>query len=124
MRRQAAQPACVGRDDYQHARAIPRRVGRAFVAAGLDGIRNKIDPGEPNIGENMYDVGLKEISRRGIGILPQSLYEALEELKLDSVIQQALGPIYGEFLSLKEGEWKQYHRDVTQWEVDRYLTMF
>lgn len=96
----------------------------AFVAAGLDGVQNEIDPGEPNIGENMYEIGIEEISRRGIGIFPQSLYEALGELKSDSVIQQALGPIYGEFLSLKESEWKQYHRAVTQWEVDRYLTMF
>lgn len=96
----------------------------AFVAAGLDGVQNEIDPGEPNIGVNMYEVGIEEISRRGIGIFPQSLYEALEELKSDSVIQQALGPIYGEFLSLKESEWKQYHRGVTQWELDRYLTMF
>lgn len=96
----------------------------AFITAGMDGVRNKIDPGKPHCGQNMYDLGLDEIERRGVRILPQSLYEALEELKADSVIQSSLGPIYDEFLRLKEGEWRQYHRVVTQWELDRYLTLF
>ena len=96
----------------------------AYITAGMDGVRNEIDPGEGNLGQNMYDLELEEIERRGVKILPQSLYEALEELKADSVVQSALGPIYDEFLSLKEGEWRQYHREVTQWEIDRYLTMF
>ena len=39
------------------------------------------------------------------------------------VIQAALGPIYPEFLDLKRREWQEYHRQVTSWEVERYLTM-
>jgi glutamine synthetase len=96
----------------------------AFITAGMDGVRNEIDPGEPNYGQNMYDLGLKEIERRGVKILPQSLYEALAELKADSVIQGSLGPIFDEFLRLKEAEWRQYHRVVSQWEIDRYLQLF
>ena len=96
----------------------------AFIWAGMDGVKNKIDPGEPNMGQNMYEIGLEEVQRRGIRILPQSLYESLEELKADKVIQNALGPISQEFLRLKEGEWKQYHRVVSQWEIDRYLQFF
>ena len=96
----------------------------AFIAAGMDGVKNEIDPGEPNYGENMYEVGLEEIKRRGIKILPQSLYESLEELKADTVVQSALGPISDEYLRLKEGEWKEYHRVVSQWEIDRYLQLF
>ena len=96
----------------------------AYVTAGMDGVKNKIDPGEANHGENMYALGMEEIARRGVKILPQSLYEALEELKADSVVQSALGPLYDEFLCLKEGEWQQYHREVSRWEIDRYLTMF
>ncbi len=96
----------------------------AFITAGMDGVRNEIDPGEGNHGENMYDLGLEEIRRRGVRILPQSLSEALDELKADSVVQSGLGEIYDEFVSLKEAEWKQYHRVVSTWEVDRYLTMF
>ncbi|MDP6403313.1 MAG: type III glutamate--ammonia ligase, partial [SAR202 cluster bacterium] len=95
----------------------------AYVSAGLDGIRNKLDPGKANL-ENMYDLGLEEINRRGIRMLPQSLAESLNELRQDEVVQGALGVIYNEFESLKEAEWKDYHRQVTQWELDRYLTLF
>ena len=95
----------------------------AYVTAGLDGIHKKLEPGEPNLG-NMYDLGLDEIRRRGIRLLPQSLAEALEELRRDETVQGALGDIYGEFVNLKEAEWNEYHRQVTQWELDRYLTMF
>lgn len=96
----------------------------AFITAGMDGVRNEIDPGEPNYGENMYELGLEEIERRGVPILPQSLYEALEELRAAPLIQSALGPIYDEFLRMKEAEWKDYHRVVSQWEIDRYLQLF
>ena len=34
------------------------------------------------------------------------------------------GPIYDEFMRLKDAEWRQYHRVVSQWETDRYLTLF
>ena len=95
----------------------------AYMTAGLDGIRNRLDPGQPNLA-NMYDLGLDEIRRRGIQLLPQSLVEALAHLREDEVIQQSLGPIYDEFATLKEAEWKEYHRQVSQWELDRYLTMF
>ncbi len=95
----------------------------AYLAAGLDGVRRKLDPGEPNL-ENMYDLGLEEIARRGIKTLPQTLAEALEELRRDELVQSSLGPIYGEFESLKEREWREYNQQVTQWELDRYLTMF
>ena len=72
----------------------------------------------------MYDLGLDEIRRRGIRLLPQTLAESLEELRRDELVQSSLGVIYDEFVKLKEAEWKEYHRQVTQWELDRYLTLF
>jgi glutamine synthetase len=95
----------------------------AYVTAGLDGVRKKLDPGKANLG-NLYDLGLDEIQRRGIRLLPQSLAESVEELQGDDVIQGALGVIYDEFADLKQAEWKEYHAQVSQWELDRYLTMF
>ena len=95
----------------------------AYVSAGLDGMRNRLEPGEPNLG-SMYDVGLEEIERRGIRVLPQTLAEALDELRQDEVVQESLGVIYDEFIDLKDAEWKEYHRQVSQWELDRYLTLF
>ena len=95
----------------------------AYLTAGMDGIRRKLDPGEPFLG-NLYELGMEEIHRRGVRLLPQSLAEALQELRQDELVQSSLGVIYEEFAALKEGEWREYHRQVTQWELDRYLTMF
>ena len=95
----------------------------AYLTAGLDGVRRGLDPGEPHLG-NLYDLGVEEIRRRGIRQLPQTLAEAVAELRNDEVVQGALGPIYDEFVTLKEAEWREYHSQVSQWEIDRYLTMF
>jgi glutamine synthetase len=96
----------------------------AYVAAGLDGVKRKLDPGKATMGNNMYLLGQDEISRRGVRTLPQSLAEALSELRNDEVVQGALGVIYDEFVTLKEAEWNEYHKQVSAWEIDRYLTMF
>jgi glutamine synthetase len=95
----------------------------AYLAAGLDGIENKIDPGEPNLG-NMYEKPLSEILEQGTQILPQSLIEAVQELKNDEVVKGALGVIADEFIDLKTKEWETYDGQVTQWEIDEYLTFF
>lgn len=95
----------------------------AYVAAGMDGIAKKIDPGEPNLG-NMYERSLEDIRSKGIGILPQSLPEAIDELRGDDVIRGALGPIADEFIEVKTKEWETYDKQVTPWEVDEYLTFF
>jgi glutamine synthetase len=94
----------------------------AYLAAGLDGIRRRLDPGEPNLG-NLYGLTAEEMARRGLRVLPQSLNEALDELERDEVIRAGLGAIGLEFQRLKRLEWNDYHRQVSAWEVERYLTM-
>jgi glutamine synthetase len=93
----------------------------AYLAAGLDGIAKKCDPGPPNLG-NLYETAPAEMKRRGIGILPQSLPEALDAFEADTVVREALGPIDDEFLALKRAEWQAYHAHVDRWEIERYLT--
>lgn len=95
----------------------------ALAAAGWDGVQRKLDPGEPNLG-NLYEKSLAEIQQAGIQILPQSLDEALGCLKQDQVILDALGPIADVFLSLKQQEWESYDRQVSDWELQQYLTFF
>jgi glutamine synthetase len=95
----------------------------AYLAAGLDGIENKIDPGDPNLG-NMYERPLDEVLKSGTKILPLSLWEAIQELRKDEVIKAALGVLADEFIELKTKEWETYDREVTQWEIDEYLTFF
>jgi glutamine synthetase len=96
-----------------------------FIAAGLDGIERRLDPGDPMIGRNMYDMPLEEARAAGIRFIPQSLPEALDELEADEVVQSALGPdLAQEFLTVKRREWVRYHNTVGNWEVGEYLTLF
>jgi glutamine synthetase len=97
----------------------------AFIAAGLDGIHRKLDPGAPNAGRNMYTMTLDEVKRNGLDLIPQSLPEALDAFEADAVIQAALGgELAAEFVKVKRQEWVKYHNTISQWEIDRYLTLF
>jgi glutamine synthetase len=96
----------------------------AMLAAGLDGIENKLDPGEPN-NTNLYEWSHEQLKEAGIGVLPQNLNEALDALEEDSVLCEALGgDLAKEFLRLKRMEWVEYQRHVSAWEVERYLEFF
>ncbi|MEX2183149.1 MAG: type III glutamate--ammonia ligase [Chloroflexota bacterium] len=96
-----------------------------FIAAGMDGIQRGLDPGDPQIGRNMYETPLEQAREEGLRFLPQSLSEALDEFEKDEVVQSALGEgLAAEFLRIKRTEWVDYHHAVGQWEVDRYLTLF
>ncbi|WP_247326156.1 type III glutamate--ammonia ligase [Bradyrhizobium sp. 141] len=96
----------------------------ALIAAGLDGIERKLDPGAPK-NLNFYGLSLQAIEEMGVGLLPQSLAEALKALEEDPLFVNALGaPVITEFMSLKRSEWMEYHRQVSDWEVERYLSFF
>ena len=92
-----------------------------LLAAGLDGIRNRIDPGEPFQGD-IGHLTQAEIERYKIGYLPRNLPDALEALEADDVVAGAVGPIAVEhFLSVKRSELAQYELMVHPWERETYL---
>jgi len=96
-----------------------------LIAAGMDGIERDLDPGEPIIGRNMYEMPLEEMLRDGHRWIPQSLDEALNEFERDEVVQSSLGPeLTREFLRVKRQEWVRYQNNVSRWETDQYLTLF
>ena len=96
----------------------------AMLAAGMDGIDNKIDPGTRN-SDNLYEVEEEELKRRGIDFLPSTLNEAIECFAANEVMKQALGPEYADYYAqVKRNEWQQYHQVVDQWERDRYLPVY
>jgi glutamine synthetase len=95
----------------------------AYLAAGLDGVVNGIEPGEPVI-QNLYAMGPEQVGRLGLKTLPQSLRESVAALEADPVVRGSLGAIGDEFIRLKRQEWNEYHRQVSPWEVDQYLTLF
>ena len=106
----------------------PYLAAAVVLAAGLDGIENKLDPGDPNPG-NMYETPEDELRRRGIELLPTNLLDATRELERDDVIREALGRGRDEdyldyFVRVKRDEWTRYHEQVTPWEINEYLTRF
>lgn len=94
------------------------------LAAGLDGIKNKITPPAP-VDQNIYDMSEHERNELGIETLPMTLGDALKELKKNDVIRKALGEhVYDRFTEAKRIEWTRYRTQVHQWELDNYLTVF
>ena len=93
----------------------------AMLEAGLDGIKNKVDPGEPTE-VNIYKLSEEELKERGIGLLPASLWEAYHTLEKDPVVLGALGDhIANKFLDSKYAEWDDYRVQVFGYEQRRYL---
>ena len=94
------------------------------LAAGLEGIREQLDPGAPNE-DNLYAISEEERMGRGIQFLPQTLQEAVEAFAADPLVEKTLGKeLRDEFVTYKSQEWETYHLTVSQWEIDRYSYMF
>jgi glutamine synthetase len=95
-----------------------------MLAAGLDGIRNKIDPG-PAVNRNIFDMDDSEKTEAGIRQLPRDLNDALVELGNDEVLATALGQhIFDHYLAAKKLVWREYSAQVHTWELDRYLAEY
>lgn len=96
----------------------------ALIAAGLDGVDRKLDPGEPT-NLNMYELSEAQLQEKKIELLPQNLLAAVEALEKDEVVRGGLGPeLAKEFVRLKRMEWVEYGRHVSGWETKRYLEFF
>ena len=95
-----------------------------MLRAGLDGIKHEMRAPDP-VEENLYLFDETMLAKHGVGTLPGSLGEALEELRKDEVVQEALGEhIYERFIEAKQMEWDEYRKYVSKWEIDRYLPVF
>jgi glutamine synthetase len=106
------------------ASSNPYLAAAAMVAAGLDGVDRRLDPG-PDCHDDLFDWTLARILDAGIALLPQSLAQALDALQADPVVCGALGPLLtAEFLRLKRAEWLAYARHVSAWELERYAAAF
>jgi len=93
----------------------------AQLAAGLDGIKKKIEPGDPLM-KDVYELSPQEKREYGVGELPTTLRDALDHLASDEVLQKVLGShIFDAFMSLKVDEWNQYCLYITPWEYMKYF---
>jgi glutamine synthetase len=106
----------------------PYLAAAAVLTAGLDGIANNLDAGEPN-SDNLYAIPYDELISRGLQTLPSNLLRATQELEANEVLRAALGKGRGEdyvdyFIRVKRDEWNRFHEQVTPWEIREYLTRF
>ena len=93
----------------------------ALLGAGLDGIRNRVDPGEPFDGD-IGQLTPAEAGRLGLEYLPRTLPEALDALATDEVIAGSLGPeILRHTLAVRRADLLAYETAVHEWERDLYL---
>jgi len=95
-----------------------------MLAAGLEGIREGLDPGEPHA-ENMYLYSDAELAAKGISWLPRSLGEAIDAFEADPLAKSVFGPVmFKSYIDYKRAEWHSFQTAVTDWERNRYLKHF
>ncbi len=95
-----------------------------LLAAGLEGIRAGLDPGEPHT-ENMYKHSLSDLKKMGISCLPRNLEGAIESFAADPLSEKVMGSLmYKTYIDFKTQEWEEYHSHVSDWEIQRYLKFF
>ena len=91
------------------------------LSAGLQGIREKIEP-PASINANIFALTVEERKELNIDQLPGTLLEAVEELEKDTFIQDVLGShIAGKYIDAKRKEWQEYRSQVSEWEIQEYL---
>jgi len=133
--------ACYGNNNRTNAMRIPKGGGRVelraadsacnpylgaalCLAAGLEGIAEGLDPGEPNT-DNMYLITDAEREERGIAMLPRTLDEAVRAFKDDPLSSAVFGEaMFASWTAYKDQEWLSYLNHVSDWEMNRYLRFF
>ncbi|MCM1494659.1 MAG: glutamine synthetase family protein [Bacteroides sp.] len=91
------------------------------LAAGLDGIKHKMEPPKP-VNGNIFELTEEEMSAQNIEIIPFNLCRAVEAMEADPFIKEVLGNhVFSKYVEAKKAEWDQYRKQVTQWEIDEYL---
>lgn len=94
------------------------------LMAGLEGIKNGLTC-PPSTDYNIFDMSDEEIADAGIELLPTSLEEATAFFEGNEFIMNTLGEhVYTKYLEAKKEEWLAYRRRISQWEIDRYLTVY
>ncbi|MBL7055067.1 glutamine synthetase, partial [Candidatus Woesearchaeota archaeon] len=92
-----------------------------MLKAGLDGIKNKMILPEP-VEEDVYEFDEIKLNEKHIDTLPENLGKALEELRKNEIILEALGKHTSRvYLNAKKKEWDEYKIQVTEWEKKRYF---
>jgi glutamine synthetase len=100
-------------------------LGAALVlAAGLEAIDAGADPGPP-IDLDMYTQSDEQIAELGVGRLPRTLQEATDAFEADPLAREVFGAdLHSAYVEFKRAEWDDFHNSVSDWEWQRYLTLY
>ena len=94
-----------------------------MLHAGLEGIEQGYELPDP-METNLYHLSPEERNERGIVSLPETLGEAIDEFSRSDLMRRAFGDhIFDNYIRLKRAEWDDYRVQLTQWELDRYLSV-
>lgn len=94
------------------------------LMAGLDGIKNQIEP-PAGVDGNIFEMKEAERAALSIAELPGTLIEAIAEMEKDPFVQEVLGKHVSErYIAFKKAEWHRYRSQVTDWEINEYLNRF
>jgi glutamine synthetase len=95
--------------------------GAIMLAAGLEGVRLGLDPGDP-VEELTYD--WKTAASGGVR-LPRNLQEAIDAFSEDPLVHEVFpSEFVAAYVEMKQTEWDDYHREVSDWERSKYLLAF
>lgn len=95
-----------------------------MLAAGLDGIENDLDPGDP-IKLNMSELTQDKLDELGVKTLPPTLLHAIEAFSADPLSKEVMGDdLFNAYVKLKTDEWWDYHNTISKWEIEHYLTKY
>ncbi len=95
----------------------------ALLHAGLEGIEKGYELADP-MDTNLYHLTAEERRERGIIALPETLGEAVDEFASSELMRRAFGDhIFDNYVKLKRAEWDEYRIQLTQWELDKYLSV-
>jgi len=121
-------PATRGRTTRTEIRSVdtsanPYLAMAVILASGLDGIRENLPLIAP-INENLFEKTDEERKALGVASLPNNLKEAIDLLKEDKLLKDALGGhIFKKFVELKNHEWDEFRTAVTEWEIKKYIKL-
>ncbi len=103
--------------------ANPYLAFAVMLRAGLEGIKNKENL-KPPVEADVYEMSEIERKANKIDVLPGSLIEAIEEAEKSKILKDALGDhVFEKLIVNKKIEWDMYRIKVTDYEIDRYLSI-
>ncbi|NIM44981.1 MAG: type I glutamate--ammonia ligase [Nitrososphaeria archaeon] len=94
-----------------------------MLKAGLDGIKNKVQPSDP-VEEDVYGFDDRKLAQFYVRTLPASLEEAINEFEESRLMKETLGDYaFERYLTAKKEEWDEYRIQVTNWELKKYMKL-